>query len=137
MMTTRHLRNMCVDAGNISVMDESMIKENGGTVTDRKDLGQKIKLRGGPGQYKMTLYVPKTWMGSTVKEFDFTSKTGVVVVGDACYNWSGKVAYDVWLAFLYKTDYLKDDMEGFTSLSTGGDGSFTVHLSYEKTADLK
>lgn len=130
-MITKNYR-LGVDAGNISAIDEGLIKKYGGAVDDRK-LVKLIKLP--KGRYDVFVRVKDTWNdknGKGVTNSDVVEVTGQgIVIGDACYSFP----HEAWTKFLDDTKMLAQFPEGGGfEVGTGGDGSFKVEVEIKPVA---
>ena len=117
-----------VDAGNVGVIDEDYLKENGGLLKDL-DLNKKVEVQ--PGKYKILFKCKNTW-GSPINNESIIETKGSLIFGDLCYLWDN---HDNWMKFLDKTDYLKNGNEFFDTNDTGGDGGFKFNITINKMED--
>ena len=80
----------------------------------------------GAGVYKVSLVVYNTWRGTRRRTLQLRSKSGVFVLGDACYLLEGEPA---WSQFCIEAGKSKD--RPYTTVDTGGAGSFFVDVTIE------
>lgn len=117
-----------VDAGLVSLMPESFIKENGGEIGD-------CALRGGvivgpfANKKRVRARVGRTWVG-TVKMAKVVPPGERVYIGDPCYcfdkGWDKVLSNHIWPT----TDTGKKH-ETCSFKQTGGDGSFSLSIDLE------
>jgi hypothetical protein len=117
-----------VDAGNVGVIDEDYLKENGGLLKD-PDLNKRVDVP--EGKYEILFRCGNTWRGKINTKKIIETK-GSLIFGDLCYLWND---HDKWMKFLDKTDYLKNGNEFFDTNDTGGDGGFKFNITINRMED--
>lgn len=124
------LKNLPVDAGNISVCDADYIKSKGGTKFNDR-LSRKVSLSA--GNYKVKAKIPGAWEGKVESEFNLTVGESGVLIGDSCYYFPCNDKGDTsWSKFLDETSFLSNSNNNAHFMSTGGDGCFNVDLSFTR-----
>jgi len=126
------LGKMFVDAGMINAVDEAFVVENGGTPA--KGVMESKRIKVAPGKYEVTVRVRGCWLGAVERTATIEVKGNAILVGDICYtDWTD---WD-WDAFLKTTDYCKDMKGRGLTVSTGGDGEFSVEAIVKKVLVLE
>lgn len=125
-----HSNTFPVDAGNISFMDYSFVKEYGGSVSSTFISNDVVEL-GGAGRYRVNYKVLNTYNGDISGSVTLNINSGHLVVGDACYLFDKN-----WDTFLDDTDYLNDMGSSGYCVNTGGDGAFSTSLTISKIKSL-
>lgn len=118
-----------VDAGLVSLMPESFVKENGGAIDD-------CALRGGvivgpfATKKRVKARVGRTHVGS-IKMAKVVPANERVYIGDPCYcfdkTWGKVLDKHIWPVIDQKVKHQTCSFK-----STGGDGSFSVSINLEE-----
>lgn len=111
----RMIKSLPVDAGNISMIHESVVKQYG---LEKGAEDNYLIVENKTGM--LSILVKGTWNGVLSEMLD--CDTGKYYIGDACYF----IKDDNWMKFLEDTKYMDDMPDNSICLSTGGDGEFEV-----------
>ena len=121
--------NIGVDAGLIMVGDFNSLSGFNPNFKELKRLGKEFKVPN--GYYRVSWSIGDTWNGD-IQGVEFLEVTsGKIFICDPCYL----VADSKWDKWLDKTNYGEDldNDNAFIISSMGGDGSYLVNLTLEKT----
>lgn len=111
--------NLPVDAGNISIISQTLLNKYG--LRDNANSDQYHRIQAKKNDC-ITVLVKGTWVGK-VDDSVIVSKGETYYIGDACYFIKD------WSRFLEDTNFMEDMPEGNASMSTGGDGEFEVVIN--------
>lgn len=119
--TVRHVLELGVDAGNITVCDFAYLVEHGADTSRRRGFAL---LSVPPGRCAVSVEIPGTAYGRIRKKLTLDVTSGRLFVGDAAYAFSSR-----WDEFLNRTNYLLEKSPRFRSFDTGADGMYRVTIT--------
>jgi len=117
----RHVLELGVDAGNITVCDFAYLVEHGADARRRKGFAL---LSVPPGRCAISVEIPWTAYGRIRKKLTLDVTSGRLFVGDVGYAFSRG-----WDEFLNWTNYLLEKNPRFRSFDTGADGGYKVTIT--------